>query len=77
MNFTGDSSFLQHPSIEEYKDYSGRVEIKLRTSPGMEPDAQPLLVEAVARGTRISRFEVTEPTLEEIFIEAVGGNVDA
>ncbi len=77
MNFTGDASFLQHPSIEEYKDYSGRAEIKLRATPGVEPDAQPLLVEAITRGTRISRFEVTEPTLEEIFIEAVGGNVDA
>ena len=77
MNFTGDASFLQHPSIDEYKDYSGRAEIRLKTTPGVEPDAQPLLVEAIARGTRITRFEVTEPTLEEIFIEAVGGNVDA
>ena len=72
INFTGDASFLQHPSIEEYKDYSGHAEIKLRTIPGQQPDAQPLLIEAVARGTRISRFEVTEPTLEEIFIEKVG-----
>ncbi|HEY0263151.1 MAG TPA: ATP-binding cassette domain-containing protein [Granulicella sp.] len=72
INFTGDSSFLQHPSIEEYKDYSGRAEIKLRSTPGVEPDAQPLLAAAIAHGTRITRFEVTEPTLEEIFIEKVG-----
>ena len=69
INYSGDSRFLQHPSVEEYKDYSGHAEIKLR---GTEPDAQPLLAEAIARGTRISRFEVTEPTLEEIFIETVG-----
>jgi ABC-2 type transport system ATP-binding protein len=77
VNFSGDASFLQHPSIEEYKDYSGHAEIKLRDVAGVEPDAQPLLAEAIARGTRISRFEVTEPTLEDIFKEAVGDNVDA
>jgi ABC-2 type transport system ATP-binding protein len=77
VNFTGDSTFLQHPSVEEYKDYNGRAEIKLDTVDGVEPDAQPLLAAAVARGTRISRFEITAPTLEDIFIEAVGGNVDA
>ena len=77
INFTGDSSFLQHPSIESYKDYSGQAEIKLHSVDGVDPDAQPLLAEAIARGTRISRFEVTAPTLEEIFIETVGGNVDA
>jgi ABC-2 type transport system ATP-binding protein len=77
VNFSGDSSFLRHPSIEEYKDYSGRAEIRLRTVPGVEPDAQPLLAEAVARGTRISRFEVTEPTLEEIFIEKVGAEMSS
>ncbi len=72
MNVTGDMSFLQHPTIECYKDYSGHVEIQLRTQPGVEPDAQSLLADAIAHGTHISRFEVTEPTLEEIFIETVG-----
>jgi ABC-2 type transport system ATP-binding protein len=76
VNFEGDSGFLQHPSVESYKDYSGHAEIKLHTN-GIAPDAQPLLADAVARGTRISRFEVMEPTLEEIFIEAVGGKADA
>jgi ABC-2 type transport system ATP-binding protein len=76
MNFEGDSGFLQHPSVESYKDYSGYAEIKLHAN-GVAPDAQPLLADAVSRGTRISRFEVMEPTLEEIFIEAVGGKADA
>jgi len=74
INFTGDSSFLQHPSIESYKDYSGHAEIKLHSVDGVDPDAQPLLAAAISHGTRITRFEVTAPTLEEIFIEAVGGN---
>jgi ABC-2 type transport system ATP-binding protein len=76
IQFEGDSGFLQHPSVESYKDYSGLAEIKLHAN-GVAPDAQPLLADAVARGTRISRFEVMEPTLEEIFIEAVGGKADA
>lgn len=77
MFFEGDTGFLQHPSIEEAKTYSGRAEIKLHTVDGIAPDAQPLLADAIQRGTRINRFEVKEPTLEEIFIEKVGGKVDA
>ena len=45
------------------------AEIKLHAN-GAGSDAQSLLADAVARGARISRFEVMEPTLEEIFIEA-------
>jgi len=71
MVFEGDTGFLQHPSIEDAKLYSGRAEIKLRSEDGIAPDAQPLLAEAIRRGTRITRFEVKEPTLEEIFIEKV------
>lgn len=77
MTFTGDEAFLRHPSIEHVKNYGGRAEIKLRGLGGREPDAQPLLAEAIGRGTRITRFEVTEPTLEEIFIEKVGGEMTA
>ena len=72
MVFEGDDSFLRHPSIETAKVYNGHAEIKLYSVDGVSPDAQPLLATAVAGGTRISRFEVMEPTLEEIFIEKVG-----
>ena len=73
MNFEGDARFLEHPSVEDFENYAGRAEIKLRTPPdGSSPDAQPLLAAAMAGGARISRFEVMEPTLEEIFIEKVG-----
>lgn len=68
---------LRHPSIESSEHFPGRMEIKLKSEPGVDPDAQPLLAAAVANGMRIRRFEVMEPTLEEIFIEVVGGNVDA
>ena len=70
--FEGDDSFLRHPSVAEVTNYSGHAEVRLKTVEGAEPDAQPLLAEAVGRGTRILRFEVKEPTLEEIFIEKVG-----
>ena len=66
MIFTGDDSFLNHPSIESVKNYQGIAEIKLREG----ADAQALLAEAVTKA-RITRFEVMEPTLEEIFIEKV------
>jgi ABC-2 type transport system ATP-binding protein len=73
VTFEGDAGFLQHPGIAEFKNYAGHAEIKLRD----ESAAQQILAAAVQNGTRISRFEVMEPTLEEIFIEAVGGKADA
>ncbi len=72
MVFSGDSSFLQSAGVAEAKDYAGIAEITL-TSPEA---AQPLLTEALARGVQVSRFEVMEPTLEEIFIETVKGTPD-
>ncbi|GGA78362.1 ABC transporter ATP-binding protein [Edaphobacter acidisoli] len=82
--FEGDNGFLNHPSIEDSRLYTGHAEIKLHSINGVPPDAQPLLADAVNRGTRIIRFEVKEPTLEEIFIEKVtasanngGGKVNA
>jgi ABC-2 type transport system ATP-binding protein len=71
--FEGDERFLQHPGVAEAKNYSGYAEIKLRD----ESAAQQLLATAIQNGTHITRFEVMEPTLEEIFIEAVGGKADA
>ncbi len=73
VTFEGDAGFLQHPGIAEFKNYAGHAEIKLRD----ESAAQQLLATAVQNGTHISHFEVMEPTLEEIFIEAVGGKADA
>jgi ABC-2 type transport system ATP-binding protein len=73
INFTGDSSFLNHPAIEAAKNYEGHTEIKLREG----SDAQAILTAAIGNGTRITRFEVMEPTLEDIFIETVGDHVDA
>jgi ABC-2 type transport system ATP-binding protein len=71
IQFQGGDAFLRHSSIESMKLYNGHAEIKLRPSPTLDEDTQSLLAEAL-RHTRITRFEVMEPTLEEIFIEKVG-----
>ena len=68
--FEGGDEFLHHPAIESLKRYPGVAEIKLRPSPTLADDSQSLLAEAI-RCARVTRFEVTEPTLEEIFIEKV------
>jgi ABC-2 type transport system ATP-binding protein len=70
IHFEGDDSFLNHPSIESLKRYNGLTEIKLRPSRTLAEDAQSLLALAITHA-RISRFEVMEPTLEDIFIEKV------
>jgi ABC-2 type transport system ATP-binding protein len=67
VSFAGDDSFLRHAEVAEAKNYAGIAEVQLHREAG----AQMLLAEAIARGTQISRFEVKEPTLEEIFIEQV------
>ena len=72
IDFEGDNAFLQHPAIAEYKDYSGHVEIKLKP----HADAQSLL-HAAAGKAKIYKFELVEPSLEEIFIQTVGEKIDA
>jgi ABC-2 type transport system ATP-binding protein len=71
--FSGDDSFLRHPGVTLAKNYAGIAEMTVQS----EAAAQQILAEALARGTVINKFEVVEPTLEDIFIEAVGGEADA
>jgi len=61
--------------LQATKNYSGLAEITLRE--GSHEAAQQILFHATAHGTRITRFEVLEPTLEEIFIETVGDEIEA
>jgi ABC-2 type transport system ATP-binding protein len=72
VEFEGSSDFLKSSEIAEAKNFSGHAEIRLKE----HGDAQKLLREASA-GARIFRFEMVEPSLEEIFIQTVGGKVDA
>ena len=72
VEFEGNAGFLNSPEIAEAKNFSGHAEIRLHP----HGDAQKLLHEAAAVAT-IYRFELVEPSLEEIFIQTVGGKSDA
>jgi ABC-2 type transport system ATP-binding protein len=69
VEFDGSSSFLQSAEIAEARNFSGHAEIRLKEG----GDAQKLLHQAAAVAT-IYRFELVEPSLEEIFIKTVGGD---
>jgi len=68
IEYTGDDNFLDLPDLVENLNHFGAVvEAKLR--PGADP--QEILKAAVARGVRLTRFELVEPPLHDIFIEKV------
>jgi ABC-2 type transport system ATP-binding protein len=67
MQFEGDPRLEGSSLVQSYNNYGNYVEVRL--VPGA--DAQELLRTAAERA-RISRFEVVEPSLEEIFIDQVG-----
>lgn len=68
IEYTGDSNFLDLPDlVERLNHFGAAVEAKLR--PGADP--QEILQAAVARGVRLTRFELVEPPLHDIFIEKV------
>jgi ABC-2 type transport system ATP-binding protein len=69
VEFDGSPSFLESGEIAEAKNFSGHAEIRLKEG----GDAQKLLHQAAAVAT-IYRFELVEPSLEEIFIKTVGGD---
>jgi ABC-2 type transport system ATP-binding protein len=72
VEFEGSPAFLNSQEVAQAKNFSGHTEITLKPN----GDAQKLLHEAAAMAT-IFRFELVEPSLEEIFIQTVGVNADA
>ena len=67
ISYEGDARFIESCAlIESSNNYGNYAEIKLRRG----ADSQELLRIAIA-SARISRFEVMEPSLEEIFIDLV------
>ena len=72
VEFEGNAEFLNSEEIAEAKNFSGHAEIRLKP----HGDAQKLLHQAAAKAT-IFRFELIEPSLEEIFIQTVGGHANA
>jgi ABC-2 type transport system ATP-binding protein len=68
IKYEGDSRFLHETRlVQSFNDYGNYVEVRL--APGA--DAQELL-RLASSSARLSRFELMEPSLEEIFIDVVG-----
>ncbi|HKV04767.1 MAG TPA: ATP-binding cassette domain-containing protein [Candidatus Acidoferrales bacterium] len=65
IEFTGPDGFLSHPSIAALNRFAAGVEAKIK--PGADP--QEILKAAVQSGAQITRFELLEPSLNDIFIE--------
>ncbi|MCW5949552.1 MAG: ABC transporter ATP-binding protein [Pyrinomonadaceae bacterium] len=60
-----------HADVEKADEHADAVYLQMR--PGA--DAQRLLHDLVAAGATISRFEQVEPSLNDIFIDQVGGGI--
>ena len=68
IEYEGNGDFLEkNPLVGAYNNYGNYVEVRL--APGA--DAQQLL-QMVAARSRVNKFELMEPSLEEIFIDVVG-----
>ena len=68
IKYEGDARFLQEPRlVQSFNDYGNYVEVRL--APGADPQD---LLRLASASARLNKFEVMEPSLEEIFLEAVG-----
>jgi len=65
IEFDGPDTFLTHAALESVKRFASGAEAKLKAG----GDPQEILKGALAAGARIYRFELLEPSLNEIFIE--------
>jgi ABC-2 type transport system ATP-binding protein len=73
LAYEGDGSFLRElPGVRSMSDFGRYVEIKM--TEGADP--QGILREAAAR-LRVSRFEIVEPSLRDIFVERVTAHAAA
>ena len=67
LAFEGDGSFLKSlPGVASASDSGRYVELKL--GPGADPQA---ILKAASERLKITRFEVVEPSLHDIFIARV------
>lgn len=72
IDYDGDGALLKTlPGVKRLNDSGKQAEIYLE--PGTDPQA--ILAQLVGRLT-IRRFDLTEPSLHEIFVRTVGGDAD-
>jgi len=69
LDYEGPDSFLGTDLIKRHNRFPNYSEILLNDP----DDAQEVLRRALAAGARVNRFELVEPSLNEIFIEIVTG----
>ena len=69
LDYEGPDSFLGDDLIKRHNRFANYSEILLKEG----ADAQEVLRRALAAGARVNRFELVEPSLNEIFIECVTG----
>jgi ABC-2 type transport system ATP-binding protein len=69
IEYEGADDFLQQQNglVQSFNNYGNYVEVRL--APGA--DSQKLL-QLVAQRSRVNKFELVEPSLEDIFIDVVG-----
>lgn len=68
IKYEGEASFLHEQRlVQSFNDYGNYVEVRLATG----ADPQELLHLASSRA-KLTKFELMEPSLEEIFLERVG-----
>jgi len=65
-------SMRRLPVVREIREQGRDLELRLRE--GADPHA--LLVELIRGGIKLQRFAITEPSLEQIFIERVGAQTE-
>lgn len=72
LDYDGDGAALRDlPGVRQVRDKGKQAEILLL--PGADPQA---ILAALVGRLRIRRFDTREPSLQEIFIRAVGGRSD-
>jgi ABC-2 type transport system ATP-binding protein len=69
LDFEGPDSFLGPDLVKRMNRFPNYSEIVLEDG----ADAQEVLRRAMSAGARVNRFELVEPSLNEIFIESVTG----
>jgi ABC-2 type transport system ATP-binding protein len=67
IDYEGAESFLGDDLVKRHNRFANYSEILLNDG----ADAQEVLRRALAAGARVNRFEIVEPSLNEIFIEVV------
>jgi ABC-2 type transport system ATP-binding protein len=73
LAYEGDGSFLAGlPAVATLTDFGRYVELRLRE--GADPQD---VLRAAAERLRVSRFEIVEPSLRDIFVEKVRGEAAA